>query len=262
MKAKVFFFGVDQYSQIVLKALQKSPELTILKVVSPAEMNQLPALIKQKKPQVGILASFGAILPQKIIDSFPRGILNLHPSLLPKYRGPSPVQTAILNGDQETGLTIIKMDEEVDHGPIVAQFREKIKPDDTAATLYRRLFRAGAEILKTILPAYLEGRIKLRQQNHAQATFTQKLSRADGKINWRKTDPEIERQIRAFHPWPGTWTLIKEAGRPAPQRLKILAAHLEKGKLIFDQVQLEGKKPVSWKQFCEGHPEAKISRSS
>ena len=239
MKPKIIFFGSDQYSQIVLQKLQKDKHWQIVKSF-------------QEKPDVGVLASYGRILKKKELNKLKHGILNLHPSLLPKYRGPSPVQTALLNGEQETGLTIIKMDEKVDHGPIISQFKETIRPDDTADVLLKRLFTAGAQVLTTILPDYLEGKIESRKQDDSQATYTQKLTREDGKIDWKKTAVFKERFIRAMHPWPGAWTEMEIKGKK--KRLKILQAHLEANKLILDQVQLEGKKPVTWKQFQEGYP--------
>lgn len=253
MKPKIIFFGSDKYSQIVFKALEKDSRFQIVKM--------------EEKPDVGVIASYGKILTPEILALPQHGVLNIHPSLLPKYRGSSPVQAAILNSDKATGVTIIKTDEKVDHGPIVAQFKEEIKADDTAESLYNRLFTLGAEVLKTILPTYLEGKIELREQNHSQATYTKKLTRDDGKIDWKKPDDYLERFIRAMHPWPGAWTEVNLAptiqDRKAKpildrKRLKILKAYLEKGKLILDQIQLEGKKPVTWKQFQEGYPKAKI----
>mgnify|MGYP001398994903 CR=1 FL=1 len=243
MKPKIIFFGSDQYSQIVLERIKADQRWQIV--------NHF-----KNKPDVGVLASYGRILKKEELEQPPHGILNLHPSLLPKYRGPSPVQTAILNNDQTTGLTIIKMDEKVDHGPIITQFKEEIRPDDTSQSLYQRLFTAGAQVLITILPVYLEGKITPRKQDHSQATYTQKLTREDGKINWQEPPAKIERKIRAFHPWPGTWTEVNIKGEK--KRLKILQSHLEGNRLLLDQVQLEGKKPVSWQQFQEGYPEARI----
>lgn len=301
MVTKVVFFGSDEYSVIVLNQLYDDKRFKIVSVVhtspSPVEdyaktlfeikftsikkIDKKFALqIIKVRPDVGILASFGKILPKETLDVFPRGVLNIHPSLLPKYRGPTPVQAAILNGDKETGVTIIKMDEKTDHGPILAQSKEKIHPKDTTESLYKRLFATGAEVLTTVLPTHLEGRIKLREQNHSKATYTKKLSRVNGKIDWQKSNNYLERFIRAMFPWPGAWTMVRLKNKK--KRLKILKAHLEptiqdrkakplpagkagildRKKLVVDQVQLEGKKPVTWKQFCEGYPEAKIIRSS
>lgn len=280
-KPKIIFFGSDQYSVLVLNQLVSDKRLKLKAVVThttPCLVETYAKILfevkfttakkfdkkflertKKLKPDVGVLASFGKILPKEVLNIPKHGILNIHPSLLPKYRGPTPVPTAILNGEQETGVTIIKMDEKVDHGPILAQFKEEIKPDDTAESLYERLFTAGAKVLTTILPAYLEGKIELRKQNHSQATFTKKFTRDDGKINWKKSDVFKERFIRAMHPWPGAWTEVQL--KKGKKRLKILKAHLEANKLVLDKVQLEGKKPVTWKQFQEGYPEAKIIKS-
>lgn len=265
MKPKIIFFGSDKYSVIVLEMLKKDKRFQIL--VAVTNKNSLEKLKSLKvRPEVGVLASFGAILDKKILAIPKHGILNIHPSLLPKYRGASPVQTAILNGEKETGVTIIKMDEKVDHGPILAQFKEEIKPDDTAQVLYERLFEAGAKVLTSILPAYLEGKIEPRQQDHSKATYTKKLTRDEGKIDWQKPDEYLERFIRAMYPWPGSWTEVElriKNQESRIKRLKILRAHLENLSpdtchLIPDLVQLEGKKPVTWKQFQEGYPEAKI----
>ena len=243
MKSKIIFFGSDQYYQIVLDLLKKDRRWQIVKSL-------------KEKPDVGVLASYGQILKKEILEKPKHGILNIHPSLLPKYRGPTPVPTAILNGEQETGVTIFKMDEKVDHGPILSQFKEEIRPNDTAESLLKRLFLAGTKVLTTILPSYLEGKIELREQDDSQATSTKKFTREDGKINWQEESAKIERRIRAFYPWPGTWTEIKIKGKN--KRLKILKAHLEKNKLVLDQVQLEGKKPVTYKQFKEGYSKVKI----
>ena len=252
---KIVFFGSDQYSENVLEALKKSPDLEIIKAIK--DKNELQGLTRADfRPDLGVVASFGALIPQKVINWPKKGLLNLHPSLLPKYRGPTPVPTAILNGEKETGLTIIKIDEQIDHGPIVAQFKEAIKPEGTSESLLNRLFTMGGEVLVTILPSFLEDRIEIKKQNHEQATFTQKLTREDGKIDWQKPTDYQERFVRAMFPWPGAWTEIKI--NQGIKRLKILRTHLENSKLVLDQVQLEGKKPVSFKQFLEGYPEAEI----
>lgn len=277
-KPKIIFFGSDFYSVIVLNQLHSDLRFKIVAVVthiSPCPVEEYAkTLFKikfaetkefnkkfvskmlQLKPDVGILASFGKIIPSEMLSIPKHGILNLHPSLLPKYRGPTPVPTAILKGDQETGVTIIKMDEKVDHGPILSQFKEEIRPDDTADALLKRLFTAGAKVLTTILPTYLEGKIEPKEQDHSLATHTKKFTRKDGQIDWQKSDPFKEKFIRAMNPYPGAWIKIDIKGKK--KRLKILQAHLEANKLILDQVQLEGKKPVTWKQFQEGYPDVEI----
>ena len=252
---KIVFFTSDQYGTKVLEILKKSPDLEIIKIIqNKKELEKIKN--DQSKPDIGLVASFGALIPSNIINWPKKGLLNLHPSLLPKYRGPIPVPTAILNGEKETGLTIIKVDEQIDHGPIVAQFKKEIKSDDTSESLLNHLLTLGGQALTTILPAYLEGKTELREHNHSQATFTQKLTRDNGKIDWSKPTDYQERFIRAMFPWPGAWSEIKINNQV--KRLKILKAHLENKKLILDQVQLEGKKPVIWKQFLEGYPQVKL----
>jgi len=204
--------------------------------------------------ELGIVASYGKIIPENVIKHFKFGILNIHPSLLPKFRGASPIQGAIVAGETTTGVTIIKMDALMDHGPTVSSFKEEILSDDTNETLRNRLFARAAQFLIDLIPGYLEGKIKPKPQNHGEATFTKLIKKEDGFISLiaLKEDPEgTERKFRAFYPWPGIWTIvtIKEEKR----RLKILKLHLENSKLVLDKVQLEGKNPVSWAEFDKGY---------
>lgn len=256
-KIIVSLFTSGTHTRSLIKSLQASSQIQLNKIY-PRLPDQKQ--LAQDKAAVFLVADFGQIVPKKLFSMPPHGWLVIHPSLLPQYRGASPASAAIMSGDQETGVTIIKIHQKVDYGPIIAQFKEAIKSDETAGDLCQRLFGAGGEVLATILPAWVAGKIKPRPQNHSRATYTKRLTRADGQVNWQKSDAEIERFIRAMSPWPGAWTLVRKHGHKEtkPQRLKILKAHLEKNKLVFDQVQLEGKKPVSWKQFQEGYPEAKV----
>jgi len=293
---KTVFFGTPEYVIPIAERLQKTKNIKLLacitqperpagrkKIVtsSPikawAEKKKIPVLTPtefdkefseqlaklSKKIDVFIVAAYGLILPKKILRIPKKGSLCLHPSLLPQYRGASPVQAAIINADKQTGMTIFKMDEKMDHGPIVSQFEEEIKPEETAATLYQRLFETSAEVLVTILPEYLKGKIKTRRQDDEKASYTQILTKNDGRINWSKSPQEIERFIRAMTPWPGTWTEVEleQAGRtPLKKRLKVLSAQVQQEKLILDQVQLEGKTPTSWKQLQKGYLGVKISQ--
>lgn len=140
--------------------------------------------LKKVPVDVCVVADFARLIPKEVLDFPKNGCLNLHPSLLPKYRGSSPAEMAILHGEQQTGMTIIKMDEQFDHGPIVSQFNEEIRDTDTSETLYRRLFTAGAQVLTTILPAWVDGRIVPREQDHLKATLAPRLTRDDGFIPW------------------------------------------------------------------------------
>lgn len=206
---------------------------------------------------IGVVAAYGRIIPKSAINHFSSGLLNLHPSLLPKYRGASPVQAAIANGDTQTGLTVIKMDEQMDHGPIVSSFKEEIKNDDTTQSLRDRLFERSGEFLINLIPNYLNGKIKPKEQNHNGATFTKIIKKEDGFIKDLFEDPvKTERLFRAYQPWPGIYTNIKI--KREIKRLKILKLHLEGKELILDTVQLEGKNPVSWEEFKRGYPEVKL----
>lgn len=288
--AKIVFFGTPKYVIPVLEALKgakheiaavvtqppkpvgRKQELTPSPVAQWAKKRRLPLLTDATaqryavaKADVGVLASYGRIVPPEVVHAFPHGILNIHPSLLPKYRGASPVEAAIAAGDKQTGVTIMKLDEKLDHGPILAQFTENIKPQDTCASLRERLFRKGAEVLTATLPAYLEGRITPREQDHSKATYTALIKKEHGFIPVGKLAAavkdgtraaELERLVRAFYPWPGAWTNVHINRKSSiVNRLKILKTHVEGGKLILDQVQLEGKKPVSWQQFKQGYPQ-------
>lgn len=208
---------------------------------------------------LGILASYGEIIKKEVINLFPQGILVIHPSLLPKYRGASPVPAAIMSGENITGCSIIKMDEKMDHGPVITQFKEEILTDDNSETLRNRLFEKSADVLTEMLPAYIQGKIKPKAQDHDKATYTKLMKREDGFIDLTKDLSPVDscNFIRAMQPWPGAWTLVKLSPKDeAKKRLKLLKSHIEEEKLIMDEVQLEGKEPVSWKQFKEGYKDA------
>jgi methionyl-tRNA formyltransferase len=201
---------------------------------------------------IGILASYGEIIRKDVINLFPHGIMVIHPSLLPKYRGASPIPAAIAAGETITGVTIFKMDEKVDHGPIISQFKEEVLPTDTTETLRVRLFERSAEVLVELLEPYMQGKITPKVQDDSEATGE------NGRIDLNKVSPEeVERFIRAMLPWPVAWTTVRLAPTDTTTRkIKIHKAHIDDGKLVLDEVQLEAKEKVSWKQFKEGYREA------
>ncbi len=137
---------------------------------------------KKVDADLGVLAAYGEIIPKLVIDRLKFGILNVHPSLLPSFRGASPVQAAIVSGLAQTGVTIIKLDEKLDHGPIVSQFTEEIFENDTTETLRNRLFERSGEVVTALVPAYVANKIKLKEQNHKEATFTTQITKEDGFI--------------------------------------------------------------------------------
>ena len=202
-----------------------------------------------------VVGFWGEIVKKEMLQKPRYGAVNVHPSLLPKLRGPTPVPTTILNGDTETGVTIIEMDEQVDHGPIVASREFSIfnaqfsngKGKPTTPELLQVLWEMGADLLLEVIPKIIAGKITPQEQDHNKATLTKKLSREDGEIDWAKPVEYIERQIRAFTPWPGAYTFWKE------KRVKILKAHIEQGELVIDELQLEGKKPATLHEFMLGY---------
>ncbi len=197
---------------------------------------------------LGVVAAYGKFIPPEIIELSKHGILNIHPSLLPQYRGPSPIQYALLSGDKTTGVTIIKIDEEMDHGPIVANYKIQISNDKKFIELHDELAKLGAEMLVKILPDYLEGKIKPTAQNHSVATFTKLIKTADGEIKLNDSAQPAYNKIRALNPEPGTFVIT------SGKRLQILEAAISDGRLKIKKVQLEGSKPMSAEDFSKGHP--------
>ncbi len=228
--------------------------------------------IKNLAPDLIILCAYGQIVPQEILNIPKYKALNIHPSLLPKYRGASPIQSAILNGDKETGVTIILMDEEMDHGNIISNSKFLISNKSTYKELSKNLSDLGAELLIKTLPDWIAGKIKPQEQDHSQATFCKLIKKEHGKIDWNKSAEEIERQIRAFQEWPETYTdfngkILKIIGADFENKktnYKIGEAFLDNnelcvqtgnGVLVLKTVQLEGKKPMPVKDFLNGHSE-------
>ena len=203
--------------------------------------------IHELKPDLILVSSYGQMIPKSILDIPKKKSLNLHPSLLPKYRGASPIQTAILNGEKTTGITIMKIDEKMDHGPIIAQQETDIKPDDTYESLESRLSEEITKLLIEILPRYFKNKIKPKIQDEDNATYTKILTRDDGRIDLKENVQKIERKVRAFYPWPGTWTEINN------QRIKILKVKIKDGFLFLELIQPAGKKPMTGEEFFRGH---------
>ncbi len=281
MKPNIIFMGTPEFGAIVLKALIKSghkpflvftePDKPVgrkqiitpppvkalaeeynIPVVQPEKVSQFADEIEKLKPSLIIIASFGQIIPKKILEIPKDGCLNVHPSILPKYRGPSPIQSAIINGDEKTGVTIMRVSEKIDAGPILSQKEIEIDPKETYESLHDKLAEAGTKLLLEVLPNLSKGQVPFQLQDDSKATYTKILNRSDGEIDWKKSPEEIERQIRAFNPWPGTFTFCNG------KRLKILKAEALYGKLKIKEVQLEGKKPISYEEFLRGYPDFKL----
>ena len=185
-------------------------------VVQPASLRQerIIETLASLKPQAMVVAAYGRILPPEMLRVSPLGVLNVHPSLLPKYRGPSPVTEAILAGEPKVGVSVMLLDEGMDTGPILAQKETGVFPEEPADQLTQRLFALGADLLTEVLPAWEAGEIKPVPQNEDEASVTRLYSRKDGEIDWSLPAEYLARQLRALHPWPG---LLYVLGRPVAQ---------------------------------------------
>jgi len=175
-------------------------------------LNSLRQLADQgndkKEVDLFIVASYGKIIPKNILDLSKFGSLNVHPSLLPKYRGASPIQAALLNGEKKTGITIMLMDEKIDHGPILSSAKYPISETENFLTLHNRLAELGAKLLIATMPNFLAGKIKPIEQNHKVATFCKIIKKEEGEINWQKSAEEIYNQWRAYADWPGVYSQL------------------------------------------------------
>ncbi len=265
------FFGTPEFAAIILEKLIKAgfPPLAVVcnpnrpvgrkKIITPpptkvlAEKYNIQVFqpetlvnskfeIRNSKFDFFVVAAYAKILPQEIL-AIPRlGVIGVHPSLLPKYRGPSPIQSAILNGEKETGVTLFLIDEKVDHGSILAKNKLQIADNDNYETLLKKLAELGADLLIETLPKFLKSEIAPLPQNESQATYTKKFITEDGYVDLQKDEPIIiERKIRALNPEPGVWTLMDI--KSEQKRVKLLEAELVDAELKLTKIQVEGKKP-------------------
>ena len=224
-------------------------------------------------PDAIIVAAYGLFLPSDFLELPRLGCLNVHPSLLPRYRGPSPVASAILNGDEVTGVTIMRLDEGMDTGPILLQEETPVGAEETAEALTERLFRRGAGLIVDVLQKLERGDVGPTPQDGSDATVTRRLSKEDGEIDWGDDALRITRQVRAYHPWPGAYTRwrgkalkIVEAspadsrpnGAPTSEVVALpegVGVVTGDGILVLRGVQLEGRRVVDAAEFVQGYPE-------
>lgn len=313
----IVFFGTPEFGATILEGLIKAgyvPQLVVTRPDKPIGKNSIPQPsapiqsgsavartaskynimllkpLKLKDPDfisqlstVGsrlfIVASYGKIIPQVVLDIPKLGNINVHGSLLPKYRGASPIQSAILEGEDQTGITIMLMDAEMDHGQVISQAALPIKPDNTFPSLSKKMAKLGADLLVKTIPKYIEWKtsgstisgkqlaissklfLPPKQQDHTQATFTKILTREDGFVDLENlpSSDRFERMTRAYYPWPGVWTRIAISSQPsAPIKSGSAVSKIMKflpGKMI----QIEGKKPMDYKAFTNGHPQLKAA---
>lgn len=244
MPISIAFFGTHEFGVKILESLAKDDRFSVDLVVTqpdkPVGRKQIltpPPVkvladtlgIKTEQPEnlknfhlekevydVAITAQYGLLIPSHLFEETKHGFVNVHTSLLPKYRGASPIQTALINGETETGVTIMIMDAGMDTGDILSQEKITINPDETYPELDTRLATIGSTLLLKTLPSYIKGKITPQKQDESQVSLCKKLSRDDGKIDWNKTTEEIYNLYRGTTPWPGIWTILDD------QRVKLL----------------------------------------
>lgn len=252
---------------------------SVFPILQPARIKreEAAAEIRALTPDVIVVMAYGQILPRSVLE-IPRGAcLNLHASLLPRHRGAAPIQAAIVAGDRESGITVMYMDEGVDTGDILLQSRLEIAADETGRSLHDRLAQIAPDALHEALAQLQRESAPRIPQDSPVATYAPKLEREDGRIDWMESAALIERKIRAFNPWPGAFTLLRDAtGRD--RKLKIFRAAIveskraspgeildtdesklliatKDGALLLGEVQLEGKRRMSAAEFLRGHPQ-------
>lgn len=241
-------------------------------VLQPAKIKDAIDKIKEIDPDLIVVIAYGKIIPQSILDIPKYGCINLHGSLLPKYRGASCLSAPILNGDKESGLSVMKMDAGLDTGPVIRQASVKLEDKETLSSLHDKLSQLGANLLPDAIIDYINGEEPLKEQDDSLSSYVKMTSKQDGEIDWNKSAQEIERQVRAYNPWPGTFSYL-----PDGKMLKIIEADYTnkeeknakvgeiminddeisircgQGSLIILQLQLEGGKKMDAKQFIVGN---------
>lgn len=283
-KIKFVFFGTGNFAVGVLDELAKNdlvPDLIVSTLDKPkgrkmelapspvkewAQKNNKVILLPEKLHEIHdmiatyfdifVVAEYGKIIPIQIFNIPKYGTINVHPSLLPKFRGPSPIQSFILSGQEKTGVTIMLMDQHVDHGPIIAQKNLDTRCPSghpvskcTYKDLEKKLARLGGKMLAEAMPMWIEGKIKSQEQNHSKATFTEKIKKEDGLVKETDSPENIERKVRAFTPWPGAYFFA------GGKRIIITEAEIQEGRLVIKKIKPEGKKEMPLEDFLRGNKE-------
>lgn len=298
MKEKIIFMGSPDFALPSLKALNENYHISAvvtqpdrqagrgktltpppvkclaldlgLEVFQPSSLRSKEAVdhLRSLKPDVIVVAAFGQILRKNVLEIPPHGCVNVHASLLPRWRGASPINAAILHGDSETGVTLMKMDVGLDTGPIISSRAVPIHKETTAGELSDQLATLGGDLLIEYLPKYLAGEITPSDQDDALSTYAPMLKKADGRLDFERPSEQLARQIRAYDPWPGSFTIWKEkplkvhqahtdVGKSTtPGKREIVnslpAIHAADGILILDNVQPAGKKRMDGGTFLNG----------
>jgi len=264
---KYLFFGTPEFAFSILSGLIKAdlspmgvvcnPDRPVgrKKVITPPPVKTLALEngIKIFQPEklsgfdangadFAIVAAYSKIIPQNVLDMFPKGVIGIHPSLLPKYRGATPIQSAILAGEKETGVTLYMMDGKVDHGEIINNGKIKISEDDSYSSLENKSAELAVALVLEFIKNFNAGKIITMKQDESRATLTKKFVTQDGFVDVDKDEPVIiERKVRALNPEPGVWTIQQVQGKP--RRMKILEVEIKNGKFSLKKIQYEGEKP-------------------
>jgi methionyl-tRNA formyltransferase len=311
-KIKTIFFGTPEFAVPALEALHSNTRFELVavvtqpdrptgrkKIITPspvklaAEKLKIPVLQPEKlkdeaiaqmvalAPELAVVVAYGNLIPKRLLEAVPRGFVNIHPSLLPRHRGASPLTATILEGDKETGVCLMALDEGMDHGPVIACRRVALSGDETTESLREILTPIGAEMIDKELIGYLDGKIETKPQDHDQATFCKQIESNDARIDWSKPAIEIDRLVRAMHGVTPAWTTLdgetllihaaKWGQSPFPSDkgtvpvgtpgtvVKIKncpAVSCADGYLILNEIQLAGGKPMSGQAFFNGHKDA------
>ncbi len=298
---KIYFFGTPEFAVPVLKTLALNDAIEIQgvvtqpdkpgnrKVITPppvkvvAEEMDLEVLqpekidkelidqIKKDSPDTIVVVAYGGLIPKELLEIPKHGCLNIHPSLLPKYRGASPIQETLLNGDKETGVSIIQLDEDLDHGPVLLVKRMPVDPDDNFISLSKKLSEVSALLMTLALDDIDQGVLTPIPQEHANATFCRKIEKKEGEIDWNRPAEEILNQIRALNPWPSTYTtlndktlkiieakILENTSSKKPGEIELIDketfAFKTKDKLLAPtKLQLEGKPATTSREFINGN---------
>lgn len=270
---KIVFFGneklatgIDNVDPVILNSLTVAG-YDIEQVVR-GPLNEL----QPHESKLAVLAAYGHIIPQSVLDQFPLGIINIHPSLLPKYRGSTPIEQVILDGEKKTGVSIMQLSFKMDEGPIYKQKSVNLSGKETKEELTAELQKLGAELLIEVLPSIFSGKLKPRQQSHPdRATYTRRLAKQDGLIDWNKSAEAIYREIRAFQGWPKSscvlfgidMTVLESRvsdGRGSPTgtvsfdlSAKKISVQCKQSSLVITKLQPAGKKPMDPTAFLNGY---------
>ena len=284
---KIIFFGTPDFVIQVAESLDQNFNLVAIvtrnnssvfksfenkkPIFTPEKLtDEFITEIKKLEPDLFIVAAYGKILPLELLDLPKFGALNIHPSLLPKFRGPSPIQATIIAGDKISGVSIIKMDSEMDHGNIVIQEQISLSDQDNFDTLSKSMFQVGAALLVRIIPDYIEAKLPLQAQNDDEATFCKMIQKETGyfPIDTPPSPEILDRMIRAYYPWPGVWTkwnekivkflpkshVITSTAKQSSPELEIAAGPSDPRNDGGWLVQMEGKKATPFKDFLNGYP--------